>query len=400
MSVSSAVPVAIPAVQARQRRQVALYLAAVFFFWMAQYIYAPTLPTYVESKTDDLVAVGVILSMYGLAQGVVRLPLGIAADRLGWHKPFILVGLTLSGVGAWILGTSATANGLLVGRSVTGLAAATWVPLVVAFSAFFPAQDAVRASALLTLANSLGRILATSLTGPLNQWGGYTLAFLVAVGVAAVSILAVLPVREVRRPPKPFSWASIGRLIARRDVLLPSLLSAVAQYAQFAITYSFMPVLVKAMGGSDLDQSVVMTLGIVMYTLGNLVATSLAHRVGGRQLVNASFIVICGGIGIGAIASSLFITLIAQLVIGFAMGVLYPVLMGLSIEKVADDERATAMGLHQAVYSSGMFAGPAVSGALAVALGLQPMFAVTAVACLVIGLAGTRLMSPQKAATD
>jgi hypothetical protein len=45
---------------------------------------------------------------------------------------------------------------------------------------------------------------------------------------------------------------------------------------------------------------------------------------------------------------------------------------------VSDDERATAMGLHQAVYAGGMFAGPAVSGGPVVAIGLQPMFTVTA----------------------
>jgi len=35
--------------------------------------------------------------MYGLWQAFVRLPLGIAADWLGWRKPFILVCLAMSG---------------------------------------------------------------------------------------------------------------------------------------------------------------------------------------------------------------------------------------------------------------------------------------------------------------
>jgi predicted MFS family arabinose efflux permease len=46
------------------------------------------------------------------------------------------------------------------------------------------------------------------------------------------------------------------------------------------------------------------------------------------------------------------------------------------------------MGLHQAVYAIGMFVGPWLSGILADALGLQPMFAVTAAVCLTLGLAG------------
>jgi MFS family permease len=50
------------------------------------------------------------------------------------------------------------------------------------------------------------------------------------------------------------------------------------------------------------------------------------------------------------------------------------------------------MGWHQAIYAIGMFAGPAFSGGIADALGIQPMFAATAGACLVLGLIGTRAL--------
>jgi len=44
------------------------------------------------------------------------------------------------------------------------------------------------------------------------------------------------------------------------------------------------------------------------------------------------------------------------------------------------------MSLHQAVYAIGMFSGPGVSGSLADAMGIRPMFGVTAFLCLVLGL--------------
>ena len=40
-----------------------------------------------------------------------------------------------------------------------------------------------------------------------------------------------------------------------------------------------------------------------------------------------------------------------------------------------------------------MFAGPWLSGLLSDAIGIQPMFAVTAAGCLVLGMAGTRLLA-------
>src|SRR5512141_3211045 len=182
----SALPVtpALARVQSR-RLTIVFYTIVVFLYWIAQYIYAPTLPTYVQVKVADLATVGFVLSMYGLWQVVIRLPLGIIADWVGWYKPFIFIGLLLTALGAWTLGVSGTVETLALGRAITGLAAGAWVLMVVAFSALFPPEQAVRASALLTLVNSVGRILATAATGPLNQSGGYQLAFFVAAVIAA-----------------------------------------------------------------------------------------------------------------------------------------------------------------------------------------------------------------------
>jgi DHA1 family multidrug resistance protein-like MFS transporter len=70
--------------------------------------------------------------------------------------------------------------------------------------------------------------------------------------------------------------------------------------------------------------------------------------------------------------------------------------MGLSIQRVTDAERATAMGLHQAVYAIGMFGGPWLSGLLADAVGIRLMFGVTAFVCLVLGLLVTRRLAEEE----
>jgi MFS family permease len=81
---------------------------------------------------------------------------------------------------------------------------------------------------------------------------------------------------------------------------------------------------------------------------------------------------------------------VASVGLGLANGIGYPVLMGLSIAKVPDAERSTAMGMFQAIYAIGMFGGPWLSGILARAIGLQPMFGVTAFFTLALGILGTR----------
>ncbi|NTW99761.1 MAG: MFS transporter, partial [Geobacteraceae bacterium] len=54
------------------------------------------------------------------------------------------------------------------------------------------------------------------------------------------------------------------------------------------------------------------------------------------------------------------------------------------------DERSTALGLHQSIYAIGLFAGPWLSGILADSFGIQPMFGITALGCLILGVLGVR----------
>lgn len=386
--------VVLPIANPRGRRiAIGLYNVVVFLYWLSLYLYVPTLPTYAQSKTDNLALVGVILSMYGLWQAVIRLPLGIAADGLGRRKPFILAGLALAGLGAWVMGAACDARGLLLGRAITGLGAGAWVPLVAGFSSLFPPHDAVHAAALLNLSGQLGRILGTSLTGTLNQAGGYPLAFLAAGGVAALAVLLASLIQERGHAPKRPSPKSIGRLIVREDVLLPSLLALVSQYVNWAATFGFLPILAKSLNASDVAQGMMVSLNIGVLILGNLVAAAFAQRLGAQRLVRWSFALLALGVGLAALAPSLAWLFTSHVCIGLAQGIGGPVLMGMSIRHVADEERTTAMGVHQAVYAVGMFAGPGLSGLLADGIGIRPMFGITAVACLALGLLGARRLS-------
>ena len=380
-----------------RRLLIALYVTAVSLYWISLYLYVPTLPLYAKDKTHNLALVGIILSMYGLWQAIIRLPLGITADWLGWRKPFIIMGFALAGLGAYVMGVANGANELIIGRALTGLAAGTWVPLVVVFSSFFPPSEAVRASALLTLSGSAGRMLATSLTGWLNEQWGYQLAFVLAAAAAALSVIIILPLQEERHPSQRPSARGIGQLIVRRDVLFPSLLSAVSQYANWGVTFGFLSILAKQLGASDIIQSILVAMNLGLVTIGNLAATAIVRRIGAKRLVYTSFLLMSLGIGGAALAFSLPMVFLVQFCMGLSQGIGYPVLMGMSIEHVAEAERATAMGLHQAVYAIGMFSGPWLSGILADTIGLQPMFGVTMFACLVLCLLGAgKLTSVEK----
>lgn len=369
-----------------------LILFTVFLFWISLYAYIPTLPVYVKKKTESLSLVGFVLASYGIWQVIIRFPLGIASDRVGRRKPFILAGLILSGLGAWIMGVAKGASGLALGRSLSGFAASTWVTLLVFFNGMFPPEDAVRATSMLTLVHSLGRTFATGVTGTLNQLGGPSLPFMVAAGSAILAILILIFVREKRLPRQAASGSEIVALISRKDVLLPSLLNMLRQYANWGVTFSFIPILASQFGATDNQLSVLASMNIAIGIAGNLLATFAVKKLGSFKLIYASILLMGGAVVLAAIASNLVFIFVAQFCNGLAGGIGYPVLMGSSIEHVDERERATAMGLHQAVYAIGMSVGPLLSGILADEVGIQPMFAVTAVAFLGSSLLGAHLL--------
>ncbi len=378
---------------AHRQRNIILCVIAVALYWVALYLYRPTLATYVQSQVpNNLALVGAILSMYGLGQMIIRVPLGIASDWVGRRKPFIIGGLVLACVGAAIMGLWPTAAGLLGGHLVVGFAAGTWVPLIVLFSSLFPPKEAVRASALLTLVSSVSRMVATGVTGSLNARYGYAAPFMLAAIAAAAAVVAMLPSRETPNAPRPANLRSFWAILSRRDVLVPSLLSMVFMYCNWASTYGFVPIIAQGLGGSDVTISLMLSMNLLITTLGNLFTGAAVVRFGERAMVYLTFISVGLGVAGAAWAPNLTWLFVSQLCIGLAHGVGYPALMGLSIRDVEETQRTTAMGLHQSIYAIGMFAGPALTGVLGAAIGLRATFYATATVALVLGILGTQYM--------
>jgi MFS family permease len=391
-----------PPTSSHAQRKVAFfgYGAAVFFFWASLYVYVPTLPLYIQAKTNTLAYVGTVLSMYGLWQAILRLPLGVAADLLGKRKLFILLCFAFSAVGALWMSAASDVQGLILGRGITGLAAAGWVPLTVVFSSLFLPQEAVRASAILSFINAISRMSATSVTWLINDWSGdYNAAFYAAAGLALVGLIIVIPLQEkfdsavqITRE-SPAKGKDLLGVMIRLNVIIPSLLGALNQYAIFASSFGFFPILAKQFGANNLVQSVISSVCLLMIMLGALATSRLVHRINATRLTFISFTLLGMGLLLGALAKGLEMLMMAQLLTGLGSGIGYSVLMGLSIQRVDESERNTAMGVFQSLYGLGMFGGPWVSGILADMMGIEPMLIITSLAIVCFGIGGTIICS-------
>ncbi len=368
-----------------RNRIAALFTAAVLFF-VALYSYVPSLPAYVAGRTSSLTAIGVVLSMYGLLMAVFRIPLGVLSDATGRSKPYLIGGILMAGIGAIVMALGKSVGALAVGRAFTGVAAAAWVPMMATFAGFFPPERTVFATSLLSFGSSLGQMIGTGLTGPLESLGGLRVALYAA---AAISVAASTIVAFVRIPRQDaarrgeVTVSSVLAIFRRRDVLVPSFTNALCQFSVWALVFGFMPLLARSMGASPVTTGLIMTANIAANTAANLFATLIAHRGGRRAILYASMTVTAIGGILAALASSIPLLFISTAIMGLANGLIFPVLVGLSIQQVDAAHRNTAMGIHQAVYAIGMFTGPWIGGIIADLLGIRTMFAIVAVFSLV-----------------
>jgi MFS family permease len=312
---------------------------------------------------------------------------------LGRQKMFLFGGFLVSALGSLALGTAGTIPALYIGRSFTGLAQGIWVPLVVVFSGFFPPDQSVRATAMLTLFSAAARIIATALNGYLNEWGGPILAFYVATGTAVLAAILVLPVPVNSRPAGAPKLRPLLRMFLRKTVLLPSVLGAINQYVIFGISLGFIPVLAGRLGAGDIALGYLAMANLLLFLTGNLIASSSSSRFRPETLVLASYVLFAGALVTAALARSIPLLFVLQGCIGMAHGIGYPVLMGMTIRNVPAQSRSSAMGLHQSVYAAGIFIGPWASGALAEGLGIRTMFGLTAALVLVLGSSGAIVLS-------
>ena len=103
----------------------------IMFFWAAQYVYVPILPTYVRGLDASFQMIGIIGGAYGFTQMLLRVPLGIISDKVGKKKIFVIIGMlsVLSCTLTLYLFTNIYA--VLAARLISGVASSFWIVMIV-----------------------------------------------------------------------------------------------------------------------------------------------------------------------------------------------------------------------------------------------------------------------------
>lgn len=373
------------------RRGRLLFQVGNFLYWVSLYFYVPILSVYAQGMGAPLSLVGVMLSAYGVMQLLLRIPTGMASDALGRRKPFVLVGVALTVAGALGFIWAPTPWFLVVARAITGVAACGWVAITVMYSGYYPPAQAARAIAAMGLTNGLGQVVATYAGGLAAEAYGWRAPFVLSIVTGLAGLICMALCREPRaagRAAQPLTWRRLWQVGTSRTLLLVSTLSALNTYVTFTTIFGFIPVYAKELGASRAELGLLTAISLIPFTLAQPLAARLTERAGFRTTVVAG-LALSGLMTLATPLAASFPVLTAlQVVAGLGRGLLGVSLMSLAILSVDQRERATAMGVYQAVYSIGMFLGPLVAGFIGQQAGLGAVFVTTGLLSLGAALAG------------
>jgi MFS family permease len=324
---------------------------------------------------EDPVRVGLAMGIYGLTQGLLQIPFGMASDRFG-RKRVIVIGLLVFAAGSFLAAAADTLWGLLLGRSLQGAGA---VSAAVTALLADQTRDEVRTKAMALVGASIGLMFALSLVAAPLLGGVIGLAGLFAVtGVLALACIAVV---LWWTPPAPAHQKNVprGRLsevLNHAPLLRLDVGVFVLHAVQLAMWVAIPTLLVQA--GLSQDHHWWVYLPTVLASFFVMGAVFPLER---RGYLRAVFLISIGlvlvvQVGLFLASRQPGLAMMATLLFFFFCGfnVLEATLPSLASRMAPARARGAALGVYNTLQSLGFFAGGAVGGWLAKNVGAQGLF--------------------------
>jgi len=348
---------------------------------------------------DDPALLGLAMGIYGLTQGVLQLPFGMASDRFG-RKRVIVLGLLIFALGSFWASVATDLHDLLIGRSLQGAGAVS--AAVTALLADLT-RDEVRTKAMALVGASIGLMFAISLV--------LAPVLAAAVGLSGLfgitGTLALLGVAVVvwGAPPAPRMAAQArGRLV---DVLRhPGLMRLnfgvfVLHAVQLAMWVAVPALLVQAGLPKDHHWQVYLPAVLASFVLmGGMFAL---ERRGHLKKVFLAAIALIAVVQLGLLVQASGTARLWPLA-----GWLFAFFCGFNILEASQPSmvsrlapmsvRGSAMGLYNTLQSLGFFVGGWLGGGLVKSWGSPALFLCCAGAMLIWWLVALPMQAPARTA--
>lgn len=343
------------------------------------------LPIHVTNITGSLETVGIILSAYAIAQLLLRIPIGLLADKVG-NKKLSIVAILLSSAGSILLMLADNANSLFLSRTLTGLAAAGWVPISILYSSYFKSYDTDKSMSEIVMINSIGLLSATYMGGILAEKYDINFVFITAFVFGIISLICMLFSKEIKKIPQDIqqTQSPIQKLkqTANKNLLAICFVGSCLFYLTFSTIYGFIPIYLEKLDSSETIIGFTIAFSLAASLYGAFLLPKLNDRFSYKFVICNTWLLMIFTTLLTPITNSVLLIIFLQFFCGIGRGIMTALLMSLVIKQSNVENKSTAMGIYQSLYSVGMFAGPFLSGIVASITRVESIFLLAAIICI------------------
>jgi len=359
-----------------------LSLASLFALRMlGLFLILPVFAVHARHLTggDSQTLVGVALGIYGLTQGILQIPYGMASDRYG-RKRVIVIGLLLFALGSFVAAWTSDIHAVILGRAIQGTGAIA-AP-VTAFIADITREEH-RTKAMAMVGGSIGLTFAVSLVAApalyrsIGMDGIFELTG--ALSLAAIWMtLAVVPAepRSAGDSTRRVQRGALGEVLRNTEQLRLNLGIFSLHVVQMAI-FVVIPVALVRYGGLAVSEHWKIYLPVVLGSFALMMPPLVqAERRGRMKFLFLAAIVLLLAVELGfAVCYTNFAMAIALLLAFFvAFNILEASLPSLVSRVAPPASRGTALGVYNTTQALGLFVGGAAGGWLAKNFGDPAVF--------------------------
>jgi len=344
---------------------------------------------------DRQFLVGVALGVYGLSQGILQIPFGMASDRYG-RKRLIVIGLLLFALGSFIAAVASDIYWVIFGRAIQG-AGAIAAP-VTALAADLTREDH-RTKAMAMIGGSIGLTFAVSLVAApalyrtIGMGGIFGLTGLLSLGAVWLTI-AVVPAEPsvVENPTRRVQPGILGEVLRNTEQLRLNFGIFSLHLVQMAI-FVVIPVALVTHGGLPVTEHWKVYLPVLIGSFVLMVPPLMHAERRGRMKIlflGSVGLLLAVELGLAVCYTNFQMVIVLLLAFFVAFNVLEASLPSLVSRVSAAGSRGTALGVYSTTQALGLFAGGAAAGWLAQHWGEASVFVFgMAVIALWLGVAWT-----------
>lgn len=332
----------------------------------------PLLPFWAEKLGANPAQVGLILTVYALAQFLFTPVLGALSDRFG-RKPIIIVSLLIEALAFALTALAGSLWLLLLARFIGGMGASNIGTAQAVVADTTTPESRARGMGLIGASIGMGFVIGPAIGGVLAG-ASAGLPFWVAMVVAlvnAVLALALLPETRkeraadgtaVKRESLLMGWTRTLRNPAVTRLVLINFIFTLAFTAMEAIYPLFSQ---KIFGWQAVENGYIFTyVGVIIVLMQGGLVAQIVKRIGERATMILGLALLAMGLFLLPFSTTLGVMLVALALLSAGDGAVSPTSSALLSFAAPEDAQGATLGVAQGVAGLGRVIAPLAAGAL------------------------------------